>query len=116
MPDVFGVFADRAVGGEDAGLGDIDQRHPIPFHGILIDLIDLGLGLLIGIEISQYHIGIGADEVTDDGLEVLACNPFLQNGIQKSPHMRIVAIKLIGMVAIPLPFFVSYDFDELPIV
>lgn len=25
MPDVLGVFPDSTVGGEDAGLGDIDQ-------------------------------------------------------------------------------------------
>ena len=38
VPDIFCVFLDGAVGGEDAGAGDVGQGHLVPALAVAIDL------------------------------------------------------------------------------
>ena len=53
MPDVPGVVPDGAVGGEDAGPGDVDERFLIPGSPVLVDLQRAAVGLTVAVKVGQ---------------------------------------------------------------
>ena len=61
-PDFLGVLAYRAVGGEDAALGDVDEAHA----GELALVANLGVEAVVAVdvarEVGQEHILVAAVE------------------------------------------------------
>ena len=44
VPDISGIVLNGAVGGEDAGAGDVDEGHPIPAGAVGVGLQGSGTG------------------------------------------------------------------------
>ncbi len=53
VPDVPGVVPDGAVGGEDAGPGDVHESHPVPPLGVLIGQAGPLVGVPVALEVGQ---------------------------------------------------------------
>ena len=47
VPDIVRILRNGAVGGKDAGAGDVDERHLVPRLVVLIGLGDLLLSCLL---------------------------------------------------------------------
>src|SRR5271165_7346047 len=59
VPDLPGILADRAIGGEPAAAGDIDDCPGSPSRGILaVERADALLGLNVTAQIGQVHVVI----------------------------------------------------------
>src|SRR5208337_2951759 len=59
IPDLPGILADRAIAGEPAAAGHIDDCHGGPCRGILaVERADALLGLNVTVQIGQVHVVI----------------------------------------------------------
>jgi len=57
---LLGIFPDRAVAGEFAGSGRVEDGHARPFALVAKDGIGARLAIAVSAEISQHHIGVSA--------------------------------------------------------
>src|SRR3954454_8845842 len=70
LPDVAGVLADGAVGGELAHAGDVEQRLAAPLRTIEPGVVHAELGGDVGVEVGQVDVLVaGAGEFGHDGAE-----------------------------------------------
>ena len=53
VPDVPGVIPDGAVGGKDAGAGDVHEGHLVPPLGVLIGQAGPLVGVPVALEVGQ---------------------------------------------------------------
>ena len=69
VPDLVGVLQDRAVAGEDAHAGDVDDGLPVPGVLVAVQRIDLLLrGHVIG-EVGQQQVGVLTQQRIGDRAE-----------------------------------------------
>jgi len=107
IPDFFSVFAHGAVGGEDAGLGDVRERHLREGALVAVDLGHAALGLRIALEVGDGHIGVRGAEAAGqqrghDIVEPLAeraGGQHLQRALEAGGHefARVVAAAPEGL-------------------
>ena len=63
MPNVLGVVPDGAVGGKDAGPGDVDEGHPVPGLLVQIGLAGPLMGGTVALKVGQQQVLIGGAAV-----------------------------------------------------
>src|ERR1700752_4382917 len=69
VPDLLGIFANGAVGGEPRHSRDIEDRGASPGRHHLPAGVDAALGGVIGIEIGRDHIVVEVAQRVADGSE-----------------------------------------------
>src|SRR5262249_36008527 len=70
LPDLAGVLADGAVGGELAHARDVEQRLAVPGRAILVLDVDPQLSLDIVMEVGEVHVLVArAEELGHDRAE-----------------------------------------------
>src|ERR1700761_4607830 len=68
-PDLFGVFADGAVGGEPGHPRHVEDAGPRPGRHHLPARVDAALRLVIRIEVGAHHVVVEMAQGMRDGLE-----------------------------------------------
>src|ERR1051326_5081931 len=67
LPDVAGVFADGAVGGELAHPGDVEERLAVPRGAVAVGGVDGGLGVAVRLQVGEVDVDVaGAGDAGDD--------------------------------------------------
>ncbi len=69
MPDIVAVFANRAVTGEFAAAGDVEDRHFGPSLRVVPRLVDFALSAEIVGVIGKEHVFVVAQKRVDDRAE-----------------------------------------------
>ena len=66
VPDVPGVVPDGAVGGEDAGSGDVHQGHLVPPLGVAVGQARPDMGVPVALEVGQQQVLVGHAAVAEE--------------------------------------------------